>query len=171
MNTRRRRAAFSLVEIVITLGIIATVVVALLGVLPAGMESAREASSRTVLAAVLEDIHNRLEGHKLEAGSLPTSPFYYDPQGVFISENATSEEKAQRIYRADIEIGDLHAASTPEHTDGLMSVKVDVWWPVDGESGRPFQKKPRTSVSYYLTTLTGRDWEKIDPSYEPKIEF
>jgi uncharacterized protein (TIGR02598 family) len=171
MKTFNNRSAFSLVEIVITLAIISTVVVALIGILPAGMDSAREAANRTVLAAVLEDIHNRLEGNQLKEGMLEESPFFYDTQGVFIPDTATGEEKAERIYRADIEIVKVHSDHLPENTDGLMGVKIAVWWPVDGASGKAFQKEPQTSISYYLTTLTGRDWETIDPSYEAKIEF
>ena len=45
-------------------------------------------------------------------------------------------------------------------------------WPVNPADGEPMgEGNPKSSVTYYLTTLTGPEWEVIDEEYQPKIEF
>lgn len=174
MKNRGSSAArgFSLIEIVITVGILATVVISLVGILPVGIKSAEDAANRTVLAVILEDVHNRLEGQLLEPGEVAASPFFYDRQGLYIGEDSNEEVKAGRLYRADARLIDIAEGSRLEHTSGLMAVRIDVWWPVDTYSGAPLREgKPQETITFYVTPLTGADWPAIDTNYRPKIEF
>ncbi|MFP6873083.1 MAG: hypothetical protein VCA55_06175 [Verrucomicrobiales bacterium] len=163
---------FSLIEIVITVGILATVVVSLVGILPVGIKFAEDAANRTVLAVILEDVHNRLEGQLLEPGEVSLSPFFYDRQGLHIGEDSDEEVKMGRLYRADARLIDIAEGSRLKHTSGLMAVRIDVRWPVDTYSGVPLRKgKPQETITFYVTPLTGSDWPAIDTNYRPKIEF
>ncbi len=163
---------FSLIEIVITIGILATVVIALIGILPVGIHSAEDAANRTVLAVILEDVHNRLEGELLEPGEVSSSPFFYDRQGLHIDADSDEELKVTRLYRADARLVEIAEDSLLKHTSGLIAARIDLWWPVDPYSGAPFrQEKPQETITFYLTPLTGPEWPRIDANYRPKIEF
>ena len=152
MNPRPTSSGFSLVEILITLGIISTVVVALLAILPVGMKSADDAGHMTIVAAVLEDVHNRVEGQPLRAGKLGNTPFFYSREGVFIPRDAHSEDKVDRLYRADVEIVAIDRANQPKNTSNdLMAAKVSLWWPVNNEtasrSAKPESPRRRSLIT------------------------
>ncbi|MFT5470846.1 MAG: hypothetical protein ACI8UO_005977, partial [Verrucomicrobiales bacterium] len=82
------------------------------------------------------------------------------------------EQQQSRVYRVDVEI------STPrpdfsEHAKGLKAVTLQLAWPVDGETGKllGITNNNRESMTYFVTTLSGPSWEKIDPSFEPTIDL
>jgi len=170
VSPRTNRAGFTLTEIVIALGVISFAFVALLGMLPAGLEASRKAANSTVIAAVLEDLHNRLQGQPLVAGAAAFSPAYFDDQGVFIAADAPPAVQARRLYRAEVKIGDWN--TRPTGTSGLRPVTISLSWPVDPQSGAAIGKdNPRTVVTYSATTLTGSNWAAVDPNFVPKIEY
>jgi uncharacterized protein (TIGR02598 family) len=53
-SPRTRRAAFTLVEIVLAIAVIATALVSLLALLPAGMNASRQAADSTIVAVILK---------------------------------------------------------------------------------------------------------------------
>lgn len=168
----RTRAGFSLVEIAMTIAILATVLVITIALLSPGLEAGMKSASQTITGAILEDVHERLEGEPLIEGVPSGNPYFYDDQGIFIREDAAPDVLSRRIYRADVRIVRPHGSNLPEHTTGVMGVIMDLYWPVNSDTGELFANaKPGTSITYYLTTLTGPDWERIDPTYVPKIEF
>lgn len=172
--TRKGKAGFTLVEVTLALAIIATGLIAIISLIPIGQQAARRSTEHTVTAVILEDVHNQLEGAVLREGELPSSPFFYDQQGVFIPDDATEELLAQRLFRAEVEIADIVDTEEVPYTDGLMAVIVELYWPIVGETGEKMagaNSEPKTTISYYLTTLTGIEWSEIDSSYQPKIEF
>ena len=67
---RPRRQGFSLVEVTVAMGIVATVLVALLALLPYGMDSIREAKSTQVQARIANEIISELQ--VADWGSSPT---------------------------------------------------------------------------------------------------
>ncbi len=173
MKHRDRVAAsfrgFSLIEIVITVGILATVLISLVGILPVGIKSAEDAANRTVLAVILEDVHNRLEGQLLEPGEVSSSPFFYDRQGLHIHAGSDEGLKMTRLYRADARLVDIAKDSQLKHTSGLIAARIDLWWPVDPDSGAPLrQERPQETITFYLTPLTGPEWSRIDTDYRPR---
>ncbi len=185
------RAAFTLIEVTIALAIVATGIIAIVGMIPVGLKASRQAAEHTLTAIILEDVHDRLEGHVLRIGPLietsdgrPGSPFYYDKQGVYISpEDDTEEDLFRRNYRADIEIVTIETGALPTDSQGfdalvavanrdLKAVIIELSWPVNPNNGEPMgDDNPKSTVSYYLTSLTGPEWTTIDPNYEPKIEY
>ncbi|MEM7144281.1 MAG: prepilin-type N-terminal cleavage/methylation domain-containing protein [Verrucomicrobiota bacterium] len=168
----KRQRAFTLVEVAFSLAIVATGLIAIIALIPQGQEAAKASSEHTVTAIILEDVHNRLEGEELTVGDLPTSPFYYDAQGVFIPDGEDPEEINRRIFRADIRIEDIADKSGLPDTNGLMAGVIELSWPVVPATGDPLGKgNPKTTITYYLTTLTGLEWTEVDSSYKPKIEY
>jgi uncharacterized protein (TIGR02598 family) len=168
----KNKRAFTLVEVAFSLAIVATGLVAIIALIPQGQQAARSATEHTVTAIILEDVHDRMKGSVLEEGPIPTSPFYYDAQGVFIPDGSEEEELLRRIFRADIRMEDIRDTKGVPDTLGLMAVVVELSWPVVPLTGEVLGKgNPKTTISYYATTLTGLEWEEIDSSYEAKIEY
>ena len=177
VSPRTDRAGFTLTEIVLALAVIAIAFVALLGMLPAGLNQSREAANSTVTAAILEDVNHRLLGLPLQVipksstGTTPPSfTEFYDDHGVFIPTSASAAEKARRLYRAEVRIGAWK--TKPVDTNALRPITIELAWPVDPNSGSPIGPgNPKTVVTYPVSTLTGLDWKAIDSGYVPKIEF
>ena len=174
VSPRTLRAGFTLTEIVLALAVISVAFVGVLGLLPAGMDASRQATNSTVIAAILEDVHNRLQGRPLQTGAL--TPVFFDDHGVFIDSDPSAANPA-RLYRADVKIGAWNQANRPASISALRPIVVSLYWPVD-PNGNPLGKKnsagfvaPKSVVSYCATTLTGSDWAAIDTTFVPKIEY
>ena len=170
VSPRTDRAGFTLVEVVLALAIVATAFIAVLGLLPAGLSQSRQAADSTVVAAIFEDLHNRLQGQRLQTGTASFSPAYFDDHGLLIPPDAGPSEQARRLYRADVRIGAWK--DKPAGTSGLRPVTLELSWPVNPTTGQALGPgNPKTLVTYTATTLTGPDWSAIDTTYVPKIEF
>jgi uncharacterized protein (TIGR02598 family) len=168
----KKNRAFTLVEVAFSLAIVATGLVAIIALIPQGQQASQRSAEHTVTAIILEDVHDRMEGNVLEEGALPTSPFYYDAQGVFIPDEEDEEAKLRRNYRADIRIEEVKDRARIPDTSGLKAAVIELSWPVAPLTGEALGKdNPRSTISYYLTTLTGPEWEMVDGTYEPKIEY
>ncbi len=172
-----RRNAFTLAEILITIGIIATVVISLLALLPAGMEASNNAAHKTVTAVILEDLHDRLEAEQttlIEGEVGDGTKFFYDSQGVYIPPEADEEAKERRLYWAKVNLVDIKPENLPttqRDSSDLMAIRVELYWPVNPDSGEPLREEPGTEITYYATSLAGVDWKTIDQEFEPRIEF
>lgn len=173
---RARHSAFTLTEIVLALAIIATAFVAILGLLPAGLDASRQAANATIVASILNDLHHRVQHHPLQHGEVAFSPAFYDDRGSFIPADATPEEKARRHYRADVRISEWQ--TRPAHTSELRTIGFELSWPVQPATGEALGlDNPKKVVTYPATTLTGPDWTLIYPSgrrdlqYQAKVEF
>ena len=169
LKSTQSTTGFTLIEVALALAIVATVFVALLGLLPAGLNASRDAANSTVVSVILESLHNRLQNQTLRPGYADFSPAYFDIHGAFIPSDADEKDRARRIYRADVRIGDWHRR--PEGTSALQPVTFEVSWPIDAKSGERGPGNPKTTVTYTATALTGTDWPSIDSAYQPKIEF
>ena len=108
--TRPRRQGFSLVEVTVAMGIVATVLVALLALLPYGMDSIREAKSTQVQARIANEIISELQ--VADWGSSPTYSKLaeydgivrnYDAEGTMI-EDKKDKDKDDTIYKVQVEV-------------------------------------------------------------------
>ena len=168
VSPRTDRAGFTLTEIVLALAVIATVFVGGLGLLPAGLTQSREAAESTVVSTILEDLNNRLRGEKLQKGVVSFNPAYFDDHGVFIPNDAAAADLARRLYRADVAVGEW--SKQPAGTGSLRPLTIRLSSPVDAKGDPVGVSNPKVVVTYPVTALTG-NWQAIDFSYEPKIEF
>ncbi len=190
---KRRVAAFSLVEVVLSLAVIATAFIGLLSLLPAGLDASREAANSTVVATVLEDLNNRLQNLPVVPKSADQDPAdpdpdksithftaWFDDRGVYIKVPSKAKgaalsdplTKYRVLYRADVRVPEWKTGAAPANTSSLHPVTISLSWPVDENTGlAPQAGNPKTVVTYMVTTLTGTDWPLIDPTYNPKIEF
>lgn len=167
---RTHRAGFTIAEVVIALAIIATAFVAVLGLIPAGMNASRQATDSTIVAAIFEHLQHQLSGVPLKVGAVPFSPAFFDERGVAIAADASDEELARRFYRAELRI--LSWKSKPAGTGALRPVIVELFWPADPVTGKALgAANPKSVATFAATTLTGPDWSAIDTSFVPKLEF
>lgn len=109
-NARPTPRGFSLVEVTVAMGIVATVLVALLALLPYGMDSIREAKATQVQARIANEILS-----ELQVADWGVGPAYkkladwdgairgYDSEGTLISDTA-DKNKQDIIYKVKVEI-------------------------------------------------------------------
>lgn len=176
---------FSLVEIVLALGIATIALVSMIGFLPKAMEGASDGADQTAIGLMLEDVHDRIEGALLKVGEVSVldqdgkvvgkSPFFYDQRGVYVDPNKVASEQDSivtgRFYRVEVEIVKPESSASTTNLGEVLAIKVDLFWPIkeDGEAFRP--DKPGSSVTYFTAAKTGPGWRNTDSTYEPKIEY
>jgi uncharacterized protein (TIGR02598 family) len=167
-------AGFSFVEVVLALALVAGSLVTLMALVPVGLKASREANRRTITGHILEDVHERLEGNPLRDGPLETGPIYYDDEGVFVDEGAAPDRINRRMFRIDVRIEKPASEALSRNAPGLKAVVIEIGWPVNPNSGELMgvaTSRTRATVSYFVTTLTGPNWEKIDSHFDPLIEY
>ncbi len=164
-----------MIEVVLAMGIAAIALISIIGMLPYAMESSRASADQTAIGTVLEEVHDRIKGNPLRVGTPAGSPYFYDVQGRFweegVGERVAGEVGTDRFFRVDIELQDLPSDGAFKHADGVLAAVLEISWPVDEDGNALGRGNPKTSISYPLTTLTGPDWEIIDPAYIPKVEY
>lgn len=178
-SLQKQATGFTIIEIALSLAIIATAFVGVLALLPAGLDASRRATQSTVVATILDSVHDRLRGELLTprpGEGISFSPALFDAQGIYLPPDAPDEQLERAIYRVDLTLADW--TERPAHTSSLRVVTMAVFSPVDGRTGKvPPAVRPLTVVSFPVATLTGTDWPaiareyKADPTFEPKIGF
>jgi uncharacterized protein (TIGR02598 family) len=109
-SLRRPAFGFSLVEVTVAMGIVATVMVALLALLPYGMDNIREAKGTQVQARIANEIIGELqvmdwgkEPNFSKASDMDGKILRYDGEGTRI-EDTSEKDKQDTIYKAKIEL-------------------------------------------------------------------
>lgn len=111
----RRPTGFTLIEVTIALGICATVMIALLGLLPMSLDQMRESRNMTAMARISEDIISDVQLMKWEEMELLDGEIReYDDQGTRIRDIALDENL--RVYTAEIEV-ELEGILLPGETE------------------------------------------------------
>jgi len=150
---------FSLIEVVLALGIVAFALVAILGMIPIGLEAMRSSVEGTTSNLIMQDIRARVEGLPFKAQDLPAS--YYDQQGM----HAGAASNA--YYKVDVRVASPLQSPT---NAGYMAVVVTLAWPVQADGSLPVRSSKAVS-SFYVTPLTGPGWQNIDTNFVPLIDF
>ncbi len=123
----RRPQAFSLVETTIAVGIAATVLVALVGLVPVSLETMREAGNTTAEARIVQSIsadfrmRSWSEVTKLDADAAGVD-FHFDSQGARVSKGDSGVIFTARVHVTDAE--PLPGATGSN--EGLRAVRIMV---------------------------------------------
>lgn len=127
--------AFTLIEVTIALGICATVMMALLGLLPMSLDQMRDARNMTAMARISEDIINDVQLMDwADMESLDGETRDYDDQGTRI--RTITVDNRHHIYTAEIEVeleGIFLPGSSEERNDYAKRITVYMG-PSRGES-------------------------------------
>jgi uncharacterized protein (TIGR02598 family) len=124
MAHNRRQAAFSLVEVVMALGIAAFCLVALLGLMPVGLKTVRDARGDALRAEVLKAMGNIAQQTDYSLlGNLAGKKYYFDINGLVVS-----SASADAIYEAVLSTGTVNVPSSSTSTalSGATSVTVAI---------------------------------------------
>ena len=174
-----RRRGFSVVEVMLALMIVAFALLTLMELLPVGLQSSRDATTSATIGHILEDAHERLEGHALEDGVPDSCPLYYDEEGIFLPYllekdfGIKKDQSRPAVYRVDVRLVTPIDEKIKERAPGLKAAILSVSWPVNAEGEVPGGRQSQNyeSVTYYVNSLTGARWSEIDDEFETLIEY
>jgi len=140
MPRMARTRAFSLIEVAISLAIIGTALVAIIGLMPVAMRTTRESMDRTLCAQILETtIMSIGESSWKPSFSLPAATCLYDDQGMLMT-NSTAWKYRVSIQTNPIVLPQRTSPSRPLNASDGLSVRIGIenatlpgqtnWFPV-----------------------------------------
>ena len=174
--SRQPPTAFTLAEVVITLGIVGSVLLTLLGLLVMAVDLSADASRNTVLGIIVEDLHESIRGEPLVAGTL-AEPRFYDQRGARVRGQPGAWEFSSPLatapmFRAEVRLEPIHPSQAPANADGLLALRHVIHARIHPDTGEPLQPEhPEWELVSLVGTATAPMWRQIDPSYQPKISF
>jgi uncharacterized protein (TIGR02598 family) len=130
----RERSGFSLVEVTLAIGIIAFALVAIMALIPVGLNSRRDAIDATHSSLIGQDAQTRVKSSVTSAtflgGDAPLPPWFYNRDGVFVDVAANGYSTV--VYRTDAIIhGTWNSALPNVDATVLRPVTVNLGWPVN----------------------------------------
>jgi uncharacterized protein (TIGR02598 family) len=154
MRPTRRSRGFSLVEVVMALGIMSFALMGIVGLLPAGLSQFRQAVDVTMKAQISQELTasvQRTEFIDLNGFGTASSPkvSYYDSEGAQLSET----KKDTYAYMAKTYVADLSQLLAPTWAssaggpplNNVSAVKIEI-------TSRTSPDRPHTSISYVANT-------------------
>ena len=165
-------SGLSLVEVTFSMAIAAVALLAIIGMLPQALEMSQDSADRSAIGTIMEDAHDRLEGQPLEVGIPSVSPLFYDQWGRYVEDIEQVENSLmdRAFFRLELKISDIKGANAPQNISDLKAAEMKIFWPLR-DDGSSMGVEPKVGISYYINTLTGPDWQLIEPGFKPKIEF
>jgi len=131
----KRCGAFSLIEVTLALGVVAFALVAILGLVPVALRSAKDATEDTRVSLIAQDIAVRSRALFSSSSALsPSTNWWYDNEGRFIDQSSGANF-ADAFFRVGVVGGDLATYPTNVSGSTLRAVNVTVAWPVNTEDG------------------------------------
>ena len=121
MAHNKRQAAFSLVEVVMALGIAAFCLVALLGLMPVGLKTVRDARGDSLRAEILKSMGNIAQQTDYSLlSNLNSTNYYFDINGLIVNSNSSDV-----VYKALLSTGTVVVPPTSTTTN-ITSVTVAI---------------------------------------------
>ncbi len=124
MNQRFLRSAssgFSLVEITLALGIVAFVLIAVLGLFSVGLDSSRRSASDTVISQVVNQVLSDIRTPALPAPGSAALEFYYNEKGATVPQQ-------EAVYKVSL-YTQSPGAVLPDTGSRLYLIRLDISWP------------------------------------------
>jgi uncharacterized protein (TIGR02598 family) len=147
-----RARGFSLVEVVMALGIMSFALMGIVGLLPAGLSQFRQAVDVTVKAQISQELTamvQRTDYAKLSDFGDQGSPriSYYDSEGALLTANAegTYAYMAKTYRTTDADLGHLLAPTWSKPLTNVSAVKIAI-------TSRTSPDRPHNSISYVANT-------------------
>ena len=130
----RKDNGFSLVEVTLSIGIIAVALVAIMALIPVGLNSGRDAIDATHTSLIGQDVQTRVKSSVTSAtftgGDVTLQPWFYDRDGVYV--DVTVNGYSSVVYRADAIIHSTWNAAPPNvDATVLRPVTVTLGWPIN----------------------------------------
>lgn len=118
--------AFSLVEVTIALGLAGFCLVALMGLIPAGLHNASTATEQTAAVSLLGDVVADLRGTPDTATTSPRYQISIPASGIattstYFSDDGQTNTRSQSRYAVE-------STLTPQPND-LVNARIRIYWP------------------------------------------
>lgn len=161
------RRGFTLVETVMALGIAMLFLAAIFMLLSVGLTTSQDASNDTTVGLILRETASRMRGVAFSASPSTSHNFYFDNRGRFVDQ--TTADVRNNEYLAVATVATL--ATPPSHAN-LRAVVVKVYSRVGQTANAPVPPgTPKATFTLLKTSASGRGWQSLDPSYQPKIDL
>lgn len=147
-----RTRAFSLVEVVLALGVTSFVLMALLGTLPAGVKSVKDSMNDSARACIMQQIRAELEevsfGSSATASdnivtTLSQQTNYYSPEGLLLTATGStvpSEAYYQAVFSAgNAQVPSTNASPTYFQYESAQSIQVTLIYPLSASAAEQTQ--------------------------------
>jgi uncharacterized protein (TIGR02598 family) len=122
-HRRNSFRGFSLIEVVIALGVISFAMVGLMGLIPVGLKTSREAIDTTIQAQMAQMIRNQiLLSEFTDLNAWKGKTLYFDDQGLSVE----SADSSTRVFTAVVDIQDVKVPITSMAESVARVVRVDI---------------------------------------------
>ena len=166
---RRKRSnkGFTLIEIVVAVGIVATVFVAFMGMLPLGMSTMKEANSITTQARIAQKLIGEMQLSGWRTGSTGGSGIRnFDRTERYLDEYGNeTENKSDAIYLSSVALSpnsnDSRNLPGSSPNDFLMQVEVKVVYAPAGKV-IDFEDDEDKSISKYVALVVDLEMRDSD---------
>jgi uncharacterized protein (TIGR02598 family) len=119
--------AFSLVEVVLALGIVSFAFIGIIGMLPVGMSTFRQATDATVQSQITQQMVSQVaETNFANLNKLTTSTYLFDDQGILVSDDSKCIYKVAIDVTTDTTVFPVSNAAdaAPVNVSKLATVKI-----------------------------------------------
>ncbi len=120
MNTRPA-AAFSLVEVVIALGVISFALVSMIGLMGVGINASRQSSENTALTAMISQVLGKV---RASSNAPPATNFFFDADGLPLTNSAGA------IYQCAVSSTNPPATEISDVSGNFLKATLVFTWPV-----------------------------------------
>ncbi len=152
-SPRRRRLGFTLAEVMIAMGIVATVMVGLLGMIPLGVRSVREASNLTITGRIAQEVIGNIQqaNWKDIVRSFDNQTFYFDNEGFLIRNSSGNQVTPSFQARVRLEPSRISIGKTNYGLDTLRKIVIEVEFTPDGRiiPAKPDDKRGNPNITNY----------------------
>ena len=132
LKTRFSRSGFTLAEVMIAMGIVASVMVALLGMMPLGVRAVREATNLTISGRISQEVISNIQQANWAdvLKNYDRKVFTFDNEGFAIKNG----NKAKPSFEARVSIPQdtVSIGKTTYNVDTLKKILVEVEFTPDG---------------------------------------
>lgn len=136
---RQRSAAFTLVESVVAIGIVSFAMMSILGLIPVGLGTFRQAMSLTVETSIVQSVSGELM--RADYTNLSSTNIYFDQEG-----NKVTESDQQRLYVARVLAPEALDATGLVSSDAARKVSIQI----------SSSTRPETTNSYFVIVPRSR---------------
>ncbi len=132
LKTRFSRSGFTLAEVMIAMGIVASVMVALLGMMPLGVRAVREATNLTICGRISQEVISNIQQSSWAdvMKNYDRKTFTFDNEGFAIKNGNTSKPSFEA--RVTIPQDNVSIGKTTYNVDTLKKILVEVEFTPDG---------------------------------------
>jgi len=122
LSPRARKAqAFSLVEVVLAIGVTSFALLGMVALLPMGLKTSHQAADAMTEAQIVQYARNQLEMTPFtNLSTWVSNPLYFDNQGL-----PSTATDAQQIYKATFAIGDVQLSTSGSGAGSILGANAN----------------------------------------------